>query len=405
MRRRDFLTMTACASAALGLARVPAVAAVVAAPAHDRHVAGGYRNLLILVELAGGNDGLNTVIPYSDPAYPVLRPRIAIRREQVVPLDERSGLHPALAPLMPLWRSGELAIVQGVGYAQPNLSHYRSIEIWDTASPADRYLREGWLTRAFAQRAVPREFAADGAVIGTAEEGPLAHGARVIALAGFASGREASGRLLRERRRVRWPGGAAGLAVSGAAASDERPGFVCAPPLRTVFPSGAFGTSLRTAMRWLAALDAAPRGSAQGVAVLRLTLNGFDTHRCQPDTHAALLGQLATGLASLRAGLVELGRWQRTLVMTCSEFGRRPGENGERGTEHGTVAPHFVLGGRVRGGLYGAPAVLTQLDGNGQLPVHVDFRQLHATVLDAWWALDATAVLGRRFAPLPLLRV
>ena len=138
----------------------------------------------MLVELKGGNDGLNTVVPYADSAYYGLRPRIAIRRDDVLQLDGRTGLHPSLAPLMPLWQSRELAIVQGVGYPSPNLSHFRSIEIWDTASRAEEYLADGWLARAFAAAPVPKRFAADGVVVGASELGPLAGGgARAVALA------------------------------------------------------------------------------------------------------------------------------------------------------------------------------------------------------------------------------
>ena len=143
--------------------------------------AAGYERLLILIELKGGNDGLNTVVPYADPSYYRLRPRLAIQREQVLQLDERSGLHPALAPLMPLWQAGELALIQGLGYPDPNLSHFRSIEIWDTASKSDEYLPTGWLARAFAAQPAPAGFAADGVQIGGGL-GPFAGSARAIAL-------------------------------------------------------------------------------------------------------------------------------------------------------------------------------------------------------------------------------
>src|SRR4051812_2821581 len=146
--------------------------------------AGPSRRLLVLVELKGGNDGLNTVIPYSDPAYATLRPRIAVPRAQVVQLTETTGLHPSLAPLKAAWDARELAIVQGLGYPQPNLSHFRSIEIWDTASPSDQYAEAGWLARAFARSPSPEGFAADGVVVGNGGMGPLeGPGLRAIALA------------------------------------------------------------------------------------------------------------------------------------------------------------------------------------------------------------------------------
>jgi len=414
MKRRSFLSMCAAAGATLWLPR--AIGAQAAAPGGSMNR--GYGNLLILVELKGGNDGLNTVIPFADPTYHQLRKNIGIKREQAIQLDERTALHPSLQPLMPLWQNQQLAIVQGVSYAQPNLSHFRSIEIWDTASRSDQYLREGWLTRAFAQAPVPAGFAADGVVIGSAEMGPLANGARAIALVNPAQFVKASHLVTPVSLHERNPELAHILDVENdiVKAADRLRPTQAQAQLKTVFPGGAFGSSIKTAMQVLAAGDApqeAPLGgtsqgqpkSGQGVAVIRLTLNGFDTHQNQSGQQAALLKQLAEGFASMKSALVELGRWNETLVMTYAEFGRRPRENQSNGTDHGTVAPHFVMGGRVRGGLYGVPPVLARLDGNGNLPVGVDFQQLYATVLGPWWGLDASAILQQRFEPLPLLRV
>jgi uncharacterized protein (DUF1501 family) len=414
MKRRSFLSMGAAAGAALWLPRSFGTQVAMPHASSSR----GYDNLLILVELKGGNDGLNTVIPFADPTYYELRKNIGIKREQAIQLDERTALHPSLQPLMPLWRSQQLAIVQGVSYAQPNLSHFRSIEIWDTASRADQYLREGWLTRAFAQMPVPASFAADGVVIGSAEMGPLANGARAIALVNPAQFVNASRLATPVSLHERNPELAHILDVENeiVKAADRLRPTQGQAQLKTSFPGGAFGSSIKTAMQVLAASDApnevplghTPQGqpkSGQGVAVIRLTLNGFDTHQNQPGQQAALLKQLAEGMASMKSALVELGRWDDTLVMTYAEFGRRPRENQSNGTDHGTVAPHFVMGGRVRGGLYGEPPTLARLDGNGNLPVGVDFRQLYATVLGPWWGLDAPAILQQRFEPLPLLCV
>ncbi|MDE1184382.1 DUF1501 domain-containing protein [Paraburkholderia sp.] len=430
MKRRTFLSMTAAAGAGLWLP--PAFCAQerdAASRASMSAARGPYDNLLILIELKGGNDGLNTVIPYADPLYYQLRKNIGIRRDQAIALDERTALHPALQPLMPLWQAQQLAIVQGVSYAQPNLSHFRSIEIWDTASRADQYLREGWLTRAFAQRAVPSTFVADGVVIGSAEMGPLANGARVVALVNPAqfikAARLATPVSLHERNpalahildveneivqaavRLR-PASIDGNTSASTPRDKAAPsGAAMQFSFETRFPAGAFGTSIKTAMQVLAAGETSHHTpvEGQGVAVIRLTLNGFDTHQNQPAQQASLLRQFADGLVAMKSALTELGRWDDTLVMTYAEFGRRARENQSNGTDHGTVAPHFVTGGRVRGGLYGLPPMLARLDGNGNLPVGVDFRQLYATVLGPWWGLDASAVLQQRFEPLPLLRV
>jgi uncharacterized protein (DUF1501 family) len=235
---------------------------------------------LVLVDLDGGNDGLNTVIPFADPLYYALRPTLALPRERVIPLDERTALHPSMMPLVPAWRAHEMAIVQGVGYDAPNRSHFRSWQIWDTASHADEYRRDDWLAR------------------------------------------------------------------TRAASFD----------------------------------DAARLAATRDAKVIHITLHGFDTHERQARRHATLLTRLAQGLASLRATLIASGAWQRTLVMTRSEFGRSARENAAGGTEHGGAAPHVLMGGRVRGGLFGAPPRLDRLDANGGVPVGVDLRTLYATV-------------------------
>ncbi|MCP3718105.1 DUF1501 domain-containing protein [Paraburkholderia sp. CNPSo 3281] len=405
MKRRDFLAagataVAATAGSALWLPR--AARAQGAVPMHPG-TASGYENLLILVELKGGNDGLNTVVPFADPLYYSYRQTIGVPRAQAIQLDERTALHPALAPLMPMWRARELAIVQGVSYAQPNLSHFRSIEIWDTASRSNEYLREGWLTRAFAREPVPPGFAADALVLGSAEMGPLSNGARAIALVNPVQFARASRLVTPISLKEHNPALAHILDVENdivhaADALRPRPGNYA---LKTAFPAGAFGTSIKTAMQALASSDT-PQGApvaGRGVAVIRLTLNGFDTHQNQPQRHADLLRQFASGMAAMRSALVELGRWDRTLIVTYAEFGRRVRENQSRGTDHGTASAHFVAGG-----LYGQAPQLTRLDGNGNLPVGVDFRQIYATVLGPWWGLDAQAVLQQRFEPLPLLR-
>jgi uncharacterized protein (DUF1501 family) len=172
MNKRDFLKITGAAAVT---ALLPRFALAAGTP--------DYGNLLILVELKGGNDGLNTVIPYAAPEYYSLRPRLGIPREQVLQLDAKTGLHPSLQPLMPLWEARELAVVQGLGYPNANLSHFRSIEIWETAANSNEYLNEGWLARAFAAAPTPRSYAADGVVVGGAQLGPLAGAAtRAIAL-------------------------------------------------------------------------------------------------------------------------------------------------------------------------------------------------------------------------------
>jgi uncharacterized protein (DUF1501 family) len=377
MVRRDFLRMTAGASAAALLGS--AGHSVFAAPT------GEYRNLVILVELKGGNDGLNTVVPYSDPTYAELRPRIAIARDQVLPISESVGLHPQLAPLMPLWKAGELAIVQGVGYPDPNLSHFRSIEIWDTASPSSAYFDEGWMARAFGATPPPASFATDGVVVGSSELGPLQGlGTRAIVLSNPVD----------FQRQARF-----------AKAGEDRRNPALKHILKVENDIVASAAKLVTKAEFKVRTAAQLAANDFGIAALRLSLGGFDTHANQDGPHRGLMKELSEGLVALKAALIEAKRWDSTLVMTYAEFGRRPKENQSAGTDHGTVAPHFVMGGRVVGGLYGEPPNLKRLDGNGNLAHAVDFRQLYATAIEDWWRADAARALKGRFAKLPILRV
>ena len=249
--RRAFLSLAALAPFA-GMANL---AAAVSAPAT--------RALLVLVELKGGNDGLNTVIPFADPLYSQLRPRLAIARDQVLQLDERTALHPSLAPILPIWEERRLAIVQGIGYPKPNLSHFRSIEIWDTASKSEEYLDAGWLARAFAASPSPAQFAADGVVVGPNAMGPLAGSTgRAIALA-------SPEQFLRNARLARGEGEARNGALAHIL-RVERDVLAAAERLHAgrkfdaPFPQGAFGSAVQTAAQLAA--------NESGIAVVRLSL-------------------------------------------------------------------------------------------------------------------------------------
>jgi uncharacterized protein (DUF1501 family) len=386
MNRRHFLKLTACAPMLLQ----PSSVAWAAAPAGAR-----YSNLLVLVELKGGNDGLNTLVPYASPTYYALRPKLGIARDQVVKLSDTVGLHPALEPLLPLWRNRELAVLQGVGYPDPNLSHFRSIEIWDTASKSEEYLQAGWLTRTFAAAPTPADFAADGVIIGASDLGPLAGGGtRAIALAN-------AEQFLRQARFAVPEGQTRNQALQHIlkveadimqAASRLKADYA----FKTEFPEGGFGNAIKTAGQIIA--------NQAGVAVVRVTLTGFDTHSRQPDTQPRLLGELAKGMVALKSALEELGRWNNALVLTYAEFGRRPKENLSNGTDHGTASVHFATGGRVVGGLYGEQPSLDRLSGDGNTGFAIDFRSVYATVLDRWWGIPSTDPLGGRFVPVPMLR-
>jgi uncharacterized protein (DUF1501 family) len=294
-----------------------------------------------------------------------------------------------------MWKDKQLAVLQGVGYPDPNLSHFRSIEIWDTASKSEEYVQDGWLTRAFATQPVPRSFAADGVIVGSSDLGPLAGGGtRAIALAdteqflrraklaqpGAATRNKALAHILKVESDI----------VQAASHLEAKTAF------ETEFPAGGFGNAIKTACQIIA--------NPSGVAAVRVTLSGFDTHTNQPGTQARLLADVANGLQALRSALNELGKWNDTLVLTYAEFGRRPKENQNNGTDHGTANVHFALGGRVAGGLYGAAPDLTRLSADGNPGYALDFRGVYATVLDRWWGVDSRDVLGGRFASVPFLK-
>ncbi len=395
MTRRELLKLAA--TLPLVLLVHPQPLELFAAPAH-KIPRGRWDRALILVELNGGNDGLNTLIPYGDPGYYQVRPRLAIPRARVLQLNEQLGLHYALEPLMPMWQSRELAWVQGVGYERPNRSHFRSIEVWETGSDSEQVLDEGWLARLFEMHPVPSEFAADGIVLGRRDAGPLsgrtvrtialeepqqflAQAAKVYAVEQSSPNRALAHILQVQRELTR-------------AAADLAQRLQQAPSLEGLFPASAVGRQLETAAQLLVA--------KVPVAVIKVSQGSFDTHAGQLGQHERLLRELAEGLAIFRQTLQRAGLWERVLVMTYSEFGRRVGENASSGTDHGTAAPHFMMGGKVKGGLYGSTPSLTDLQ-EGDLKHHVDYRSLYATVIDKWWELPRGPFADTRYPQLGFL--
>ena len=395
MTRRELLKLAATLPLVLLVhSRPHDLLAVTTKPAKKER----WDRVLILVELNGGNDGLNTLIPYGDDQYYQARPRLAIPRERVLQLNEKLGLHYALEPLLPLWQAKELAWVQGVGYAKPNRSHFRSIEVWETASDSEQILDEGWLARLFEIHPLPAEFTTEGIVLGRRDAGPLSgRTVRTIAL-------EEPQQFLQQASRVRAVEQTSSNAALAhilqvqreltRAAGDLALRLQHAPSLQDTFPSSPIGKQLETAARLLVA--------NVPVAVIKVSHGSFDTHAGQLGHHERLLKDLAEGLVAFRKTVQEADLWDRVLVMTYSEFGRRVGENASSGTDHGTAAPHLVLGGKVKGGLYGATPSLMDLD-EGDLKHQVDYRSLYSTVVKDWWGLPATLFDWRDFPALGFL--
>ena len=357
--------------------------------------------LLVMVFLYGGNDAYNTWVPYTDELYYRVRPTIAVPRDAVLKITDRHGFHPSFAALMPAWQAREMAIVQGLGYAEGTQQHYRDIETAFTGYDGREISNQGWVTRALAKHAPAHAAFADAIAfdvldIAAADPmGPFRGGKLGVVQVYHAL------ELLQSRR-------LAASAHETSAPARERLARVRDPlapvPLRTQFPDDPFGNAMRATVE-LAALD-------RSLPVIHVALNGVDgdkhhsvdTHWDQLQHHGDALRRLAEGLAALRAGLIEIGRWEDTLVATYDEFGRSPMENGDHGTHHGLATTHFVLGGRVKGGLVGeAPRVVRLHPIGGPDPV-IDTRRLWTTVVERWWNADAAGLFTRRHAPLDLLR-
>ncbi|MDH4155019.1 MAG: DUF1501 domain-containing protein [Nitrospira sp.] len=379
MTRRELLQLAATLPLMVFIDPYPrqALAASTRSPQHAR-----WDRVLILIELNGGNDGLNTLVPYGDARYYHMRPRLAIARERVLQLNEQIGLHYALAPLMPLWQQQELAWVQGVGYAEPNRSHFRSIEVWETGSDSRQIMDVGWIARLFANNPPPSTLAADGIVLGRRDAGPLSGKTiRTIALEDPQQFLVQASRVSSPTRASSNPALAHILQVQRElthAAADFAQRLEQSPSLQASFPASPIGRQLQTAAQLLAAKIP--------VAVIKVSIGSFDTHANQLGHHERLLRELAEAIVAFRQAVREAGHWDRVLMMTYSEFGRRAGENASAGTDHGTAAPHFFLGGAVKGGLYGAAPSLMDLP-EGDLRYHIDYRSLYRTIITNWWDL------------------
>ncbi len=407
--RRDFLRR----STLLGFgASVPGFVGRSALHAQPTGTAGSADTVLVVVQLTGGNDGLNTVVPYRNADYYRLRPTIGVPREQLKPIGNDLGLHPGMDMLARLFNDrGAVAVVQGVGYPNPSQSHFRSMDVWHAASTAEA-LSEGWIGKALKARPLPAFH-----LTGPNEAAPLAIAGAPVRVPSVAS-------LDDFRLRLASASGADQAAqrgvMTGAAqppADPRTPGlldFVARTQLNTYsssdrlaavgrtyeprvpYPETAFATKLKLAAQLIDA--------GVGARVFYVSLDGFDTHAGQGGAagqHATLLKQFADGVSAFYRDLSERGQKDRVCVLTFSEFGRRAHENGSRGTDHGSGAPVFLVGGKVKGGVVGEhPPIVNLTDGN--LPHATDFRRVYAAVLDRWLGVDSRTVLGAGFPPLEL---
>ncbi len=421
LNRRDFLARSLKASTLLACA--PAVPQFLAdtARAAEQDKDG---TVLVVLEMGGGNDGLNTVIPYADDLYHLARPTLRLTKKNVLKVNDHIGLHNGLNGLQQLLNEGHLAVVQGVGYPNPDRSHFESMDIWQSAD-VTRANQTGWLARA-----VPSLHDKKGSIPALQMGGSLP-----LALQGAAGGvvslnqrvpyqldlgsdskRQAPRRKLIEdltksptdgpdddllafvrRRQVQTYTTLDKLkAVLDA---EKKPNQPQAAPMAGTIQFGEGGGALTNNLNLVARLIK----QGFGTRVFYVAIDGFDTHASQAERHSALLQEVSGAIGTFFQTLKEGEHDKKVLLLTFSEFGRRVKENGSRGTDHGAASCLFVAGPAIKGGPVGDHPKLSDLD-SGDLRHAIDFRRVYATLLDQWLGVDSRAVLNGQFAHLPLLK-
>ena len=361
-------------------------------------------HILVVIQMGGGNDGLNTVVPFSEEAYYRVRPTLAVPANNVLKVTDTLGLHPSLAKAKTLYDKGAMAVIQGVGYPNPSRSHFKSMEIWHTADPEGRVIRYGWVGRYFDSKCPVCEQPTAGVNVGSSL--PLAMQAE-----------SGQGVTLETPETFQWMPSLNGIGereqvelfrLLNAPAPNE-PGtidflrhtamnaYVSAERVRDAigmykggveYPNTRFAYSMKLIAQMVA-------GNLP-TKVYYAHIAGFDTHAAQRGAHDRLLNDLASGVEAFYRDLEAQGNADRVVVLAFSEFGRRVGENGSAGTDHGTAAPMFIFGKPIKGGLYGQHPSLTDLT-DGDLRHGIDFRSVYATVLDKWLGADPAKILGAPF--------
>ncbi len=402
-----------------------------AAATTGQYTTGKEGTILIVLQLAGGNDGLNTVIPFGDDAYYKARPKIAIPANQVLRISDTMGLNPRLTGMRALYGAGNLALIQGVGYPNPNRSHFRSTEIWQTASDANRNESEGWLGRYFDSCCQGADPAIGVAIGGQTPQAFASSPPMGVAfsdpeqfryMSESASDPKTAEMFMREMNdpnsdmghgnSMENSGGSIGMidgspdeggstleflqrtALGAQMSSDKILEITRRSKSQVDYPRTQLGNSLNLISRLIA--------GGLPTRVYYVSQGGFDTHSNQLPSHDRLMTDLNGSLTSFVSDLKTQGNLNRVLMISFSEFGRRVAENASGGTDHGAAAPLFVLGGGVKPGLYGRTPSLTDLN-DGDLKFNTDFRSVYATALEKWLGAPSEQILGRKYPLLPFI--
>lgn len=397
IKRRQFLQTGALASAGL---MVPRLLKAMEGPNAVRLGA----KSLVVMQLNGGNDGLNTIIPYRNDLYYAARPGLGIARDKSLRLEDEAGIHPALPFFKTLYDRGELAILNSVGYPQPDRSHFRSMDIWQTASRADEYLQTGWLGRWLDQQCTDCDHATQvlelDDVLSLAMKGSGHNGIAVKDPARlYQASRNSFYNDLLQAHRADHEAQTADYLYQTLAGTLSNAAYIFnsskAHATTTVYPATALGKDLKT----IASLIF----SDINTRVYYVSVGSFDTHVAQGQRQANLFEEINDAVEAFVSDLKKQNRFQDVLLVSFSEFGRRVAQNASGGTDHGTANNMFFVGGGLRRkGLLNALPDLANLN-EGDLIHQVDFRQVYATILEKWLETPATPVLNGQFQMLDFL--
>src|ERR1700694_2541456 len=406
LKRRDFLKAglvfgAGAAGVAAGYAAVPDAFARAVFAAKQNGMAND--NVLVMIQLAGGNDGLRTLVPLSDPTLHDLRPKLAGPMvSQALPLTKDFGLNHNLGGVKSLWDQGKVAMVQGVGYPNPTFSHFESIRIWETGDPTRRQV-DGWLGRTLASAYDSNGHPLTGCACGTTD------------VPGALRDLQATMTVIQNQKTFGFTGGSEVEAAVGAlsdtaiatatetmatlrtSAASYQPMADYSDKVKLVYSSK---NQLAAALQLAAELIV----TGTGVKLLHVTLGGFDTHYTELNRHDDLMGYLDSAVGAFYKDLAAHGMADKVLIATWSEFGRRPKENASGGTDHGAAAPLLLIGDPVKGGLYGEAPNLTNLDATGNLKYAVDFRSVYQEILGGHLGAGSSQILGASFDRVPFLK-
>lgn len=364
--------------------------------------------ILVVVQLSGGNDGLNTIVPYADDLYFKRRPSLAIPKSDVIKANDYAGFHPGLRGFADLLENQQLVVVQGVGYANPNRSHFESMDIWHTCHLKNEQRSVGWLGRYLDQNQTTVGNDVPAIHFG-GEQQPLALQARDVRVPSVKSLDEFKLQSGNDHFRET----VSKLASTQRSASSDLLGFVQSSTSAALVASDRVSAAqaeyksaveypqsdLARKLRIVAQLI----NAGLSTRIYYVTLDGFDTHSQQADAHAALLRQWGDAVTAFTRDVSEHGHGSRVLTLSFSEFGRRVEENASKGTDHGAAAPVILTGGGVQAGFNGPHPSLSDLE-DGDLKFRTDFRQVYATILGKWLGSDSEKVIGSHYEQLPILK-